>query len=50
MLITSVKRIEANEEKEIPEHVEVSGAIFNFLIEGNPMISSATTITKASTR
>lgn len=30
MLITSVKRIEANEEKEIPEHVEVSGAIFNF--------------------
>lgn len=30
MLITSVKRVEANEEKEIPEHVEVSGAIFNF--------------------
>lgn len=30
MLINSVKRIEANEEREIPEHLEVGGAIFNF--------------------
>lgn len=30
MLITNVKRIEADEEKEIKEHVVVSGAIFNF--------------------
>lgn len=30
MLITNVKRVEANEEREIPEHAEISGAIFNF--------------------
>lgn len=30
MLITNVKRVDANEEKGTPEYVEVSGAIFNF--------------------
>lgn len=30
ILITNVKRVEADEEKEIKEHVVISGAIFNF--------------------
>lgn len=30
MLITNVKRVEADEEKEIKEHAVISGAIFNF--------------------
>ena len=30
MLITSVKRVDANEDRGTPEYVEVSGAIFNF--------------------
>lgn len=30
MVITGIKRVEANEEKDIPEHAEIKGAVFNF--------------------
>lgn len=42
MLITNVARVEANEERSIPEYAKVGGYIFNFRREALPVTFSAT--------
>jgi hypothetical protein len=42
MLITNVSRVEANEEKGIPEYAKVGGYIFNFRREALPVVFTAT--------
>ena len=42
MLITNVARVEANEERNIPEYAKVGGYIFNFRREALPVVFSAT--------